>query len=208
MAPAANIPPQGQGSLTEVAIRVDADVLSRLEQERSSMQDSDLQMTARRRLESAGRLLAHLERKDLLWPPPRREGGKLHAMVSRAAWTELKEQAVRLDIAEEILLSGVLADSLFASPLAVIDHNEGPSGYLRTDRGRGRVYAIPFEVTGFQYAFLKTLAGPNLTTREVFELAVASLAERLGRGDPPRGLRLTREVLAMASDIATREHRR
>lgn len=116
-------------------------------------------------------------------------------------------QAERLDIAEAVLLSGVLADKLFAHPLAMFEQDEAPSGYLRTERGRGRIYAIPFEVAGFQYAFLKMLAGEERTPRDVFELAITSLAERLGRGDPPAGLRLSREAIAMASSIALRARR-
>lgn len=191
-----------------VAIMADADVLDRLEQERSSMHDADLQSTVRRRLEAAGRLLAHLERRDLIWPPPRRIKRTLNAMISQTAWDELKCQAERLDVAEQVLLTGVLADNLFANPLAMIDRDEPASGYLRTERGSGRIYGIQFEVTGFQYAFLKTLAGQSLTTREVFQLAVTSLAERLGRGDPPLGLPVSREALAMAARIALRAHQK
>jgi len=187
-----------------VAIIADADVLARLEQERSSMHDADLQSTVRRRLEAAGGLLAHLERRDLTWPPPRRVRRTLNATISRAAWDELKSQAERLDVAEQILLTGVLADNLFACPLAMIDRDEPASGYLRTERGLGRIYGIQFEVTGFQYAFLKTLAGQSFTAREIFQLAVTALAERLGRGDPPFGLTLSREVLAMAAKISLR----
>ena len=187
-----------------VAIIADADVVARLEQERSSMHDADLQSTVRRRLEAAGRLLAHLERRDLTWPPPRRVRRTLNATISRAAWDELKSQAARLDVAEQVLLTGVLADNLFASPLAMIDRDEPASGYLRTERGSGRIYGIQFEVTGFQYAFLKTLAGQSLTTREIFQLAITSLAERLGRGDLPMGLPLSREALAMAAKISLR----
>lgn len=187
-----------------VAIVADADVVARLEQERSSMHDPDLQSTVRRRLEAAGRLLAHLERRDLTWPPPRRMRRTVNATISRAAWDELRSQAARLDVAEQVLLSGVLADNLFACPLAMIDRDEPLSGYLRTERGHGRIYGIQFEVTGFQYAFLKTLAGQSLTTREIFQLAVTSLAERLGRGDPPLGLPLSREALAMAAKVSLR----
>jgi len=168
------------------------------------MHDADLQSTVRRRLEAAGRLLAHLERRDLTWPPPRRIRRTLNATISRAAWDELRAQAARLDVAEQVLLTGVLADNLFASPLAMIDRDEPLSGYLRTERGRGRIYGIQFEVTGFQYAFLKTLAGESLTTREIFQLAVTSLAERLGRGDLPLGLPLSREALDMAAKISLR----
>lgn len=168
------------------------------------MHDADLQSTVRRRLEAAGRLLAHLERRDLTWPPPRRCRRTLNATISRAAWDELRSQAARLDVAEQVLLTGVLADNLFACPLAMIDRDEPLSGYLRTERGHGRIYGIQFEVTGFQYAFLKTLAGQSLTTREIFQLAVTSLAERLGRGDPPLGLPLSREALAMAAKISLR----
>ena len=170
------------------------------------MNDADLQSTVRRRLESAGRLLAHLERRDLTWPPPRRVRRTLNTTISRAAWDELRSQAARLDVAEQVLLAGVLADNLFACPLAMIDRDEPLSGYLRTERGHGRIYGIQFEVTGFQYAFLKTLAGQSLSTRDVFQLAVASLAERLGQGDPPPGLRLSREALAMAAKISLRAH--
>lgn len=191
-------------SLPDVAVAIiaDADVVARLEQERSSMHDADLQSTVRRRLEAAGRLLAHLERRDLTWPPLRRIRRTLNTTISRAAWDELRSQAARLDVAEQVLLTGVLADSLFASPLAMIDPDEPQSGYLRTERGHGRIYGIQFEVTGFQYAFLKTLAGQSLTTREIFQLAITSLAERLGRGDPPLGLPLSREALAMATRIS------
>ena len=76
-----------------VAIIADADVVARLEQERSSRHDADLQSTVRRRLEAAGRLLAHLERRDLTWPPPRRIRRTLNATISRAAWDELRAQA-------------------------------------------------------------------------------------------------------------------
>lgn len=190
-----------------VVIVADADVVARLEQERSSMHDADLQSTVRRRLEGAGRLLAHLERRDLTWPPPRRSRRTVNATISRAALNELRSQADRLDVAEQILLSGVLADNLFASPLAMIDRDEPLSGYLRTERGHGRIYGIQFEVTGFQYAFLKTLAGQSLTTREIFQLAVTSLAERLGRGDPPPGLRLSRDALSMAAKVSLRAPR-
>lgn len=189
-----------------VAIVADADVVARLEQERSSMHDPDLQSTVRRRLEAAGRLLAHLERRDLTWPPPRRMRRTVNATISREAWDELKSQAERLDVAEQVLLAGVLADNLFACPLAMVDRDEPLSGYLRTERGQGRIYGVQFEVTGFQYAFLKTLAGQSLTTREIFQMAVTSLAERLGRGDPPLGLPLSREALAMAAKISLRAH--
>lgn len=185
-----------------IAVLVDVDVLSRLERERVSMEEPDLRTTIRRRLESSGRRLAHFQRSDLLWPPPLRERRCVHSHVSAEGLAGLKAQADRLDIDQQTLLTGVLSDDLFASPLAIIDRDGPGSGFLRTERGRGRVYGMRFEVPGYQYAFMKIVGGDELQPTQVLELAIVCLAERIAKGDAPSGLRLTREAFTIASEIS------
>jgi hypothetical protein len=202
MAIANDIAPGGGGPEVPITVLVDTEVLGRLEQERLSMAEPDLQTTVRRRLESSGRRLAHFERHDLLWSPPLRGRRSLHVRLSADGLARLKRQADRLDLDESILLAGVLSDDLFASPLAIINRGGSASGYLRTERGRGRIYAMRFEVAGYQYAFLKTIAGENLTAEQILELAITCLAERIAGGDAPSGLRLSREALTIAAEFA------
>ncbi|WP_439472066.1 hypothetical protein [Brevundimonas sp.] len=186
-----------------MTVLVDTDILDRLERERLAMGEPNLRTTIRRRLEASGRRLAYLERKDLLWPPPRREQRCMNAQVSAAGLAELQAQARRLDVDERVLLTGVLADDLFASPLMCVFSDEASTGYLRSERGRGRIYGMRFEVPGYQYAFLKVVAGDGLFPGQVFELAVVALAERIANSEPPTGLRLSREAILIAKDIAT-----
>ena len=131
----------------------------------------------------------------------------MNAHVSARGLAEIRVQANRLDVDERILLAGVLADDLFASPLMSTFSDETPSGYLRTERGRGRLYGMRFEVPGYQYAFLKMLAGDHLLPGQVFELAVSALAEWVTRSDPPPGLRLSRDAVSIAADITTAARR-
>lgn len=193
---------RGSGPEVPVTVLVDADVLSRLDRERLSMAEPDLRTTVRRRLESSGLRLAHFERGDLLWPPPLRERRCMHTRVSAAGLAQLKAQADRLNVDEQVLLTGILSDGLFASPLAIIDRDGPPSGYLRTERGRGRIYGMRFEVAGYQYAFLKTIAGEDLLAEQVLELAIMCLAERIAQGNIPSDLRLSREAFTLATEIA------
>lgn len=202
MATTNEIAPEEGGLEVPITVLVDIDVLSRLEQERVSMAEPDLRATVRRRLESSGRRLAHLQRDDLLWRPPLRQQRCVHVRLSAEGLAQLKVQAERLDVDERILLTGVLSDDLFASPLALVERDGSPSGYLRTERGRGRVYGMRFEVAGYQYAFLKTLAGDELLPGRVLELAITCLAERISGGEPPQGLRLSRDSFAMAAEIS------
>jgi hypothetical protein len=186
-----------------ITVLVDVDVLSRLERERISMAEPDLRTTIRRRLESSGRRLSHFQRTDLLWPPPLRERRCVHAHVSAEGLAQLKAQADRLDVDQQTLLTGVLSDDLFASPLAIIDRDGPPSGFLRTERGRGRIYGMRFELAGYQYAFMKMVAGDELQPAQVLELAIVCLAERIAKGDAPLGLRLSREAFNIASEISS-----
>lgn len=185
-----------------ITVLVDLEVLGRLERERVSMAEPDLRATVRRRLESSGRRLAHFQRTDLLWSPPLRQRRCVHSYVSAEGLAQLKLQADRLDIDQQTLLTGVLSDDLFASPLAVIDRDGPISGFLRTERGRGRVYGMRFEVAGYQYAFMKMVAGDELQPAQVLELAIHCLAERIAKGDAPFGLRLSREAFIIASEIS------
>lgn len=198
---------EGRGDCP-VTLLVDTDVLDRLERERMAMSEPDLATTIRRRLETSGRRLAYLERKDLLWPPPRRGQRCVNARVSAEGLAELRAQARRLDVDEQILLTGVMADDLFASPLMCLFADPDPTGFLRSERGRGRIYGIRFEVPGYQYAFLKVVAGDVLLASQVFELAVLALAETIARSEPPMGLRLSREAILMAKDITSGARRR
>ena len=134
--------------------------------------------------------------------------GDIHAAIlawlSADGFARLKRQADRLNLDESILLTGVLSDDLFASPLAIINRDGPPSGYLRTERGRGRIYAMRSEVAGYQYAFLKTIAGENLAAEQILELAITCLAERIAVGDAPSELRLSREAITIATELAFR----
>lgn len=185
-----------------ITVLLDVDVLGRLERERVFMAELDLRTTIRRRLESSGRRLAHFQRSDLLWPPPLRERRCVHARVSAEGLAQLKVQADRLDVDQQTLLTGVLSDDLFASPLAIIDRDDPPSGFLRTERGRGRIYGMRFEVAGYQYAFMKVVGGDELQPAQVLELALVCLADRIAKGDAPLGLRLSREACTIASEIS------
>lgn len=127
----------------------------------------------------------------------------MHARVSAEGLLQLKAQADRLDVDQQTLLTGVLSDDLFASPLAIIDQDGLVSGYLRTERGRGRIYGMRFELAGYQYAFMKLVAGEDLQPAQVLELAIVCLAERIAKGDAPPGLRLSREAHNIASEITS-----
>lgn len=186
-----------------ITVLVDDQVLSRLERERISLAEPDLRTTIRRRLETSGRRLSHFQRTDLLWSPPLRERRCMHARVSAEGLFQLKAQADRLDVDQQTLLTGVLSDDLFASPLAIIDQDGLVSGYLRTERGRGRIYGMRFELAGYQYAFMKLVAGEDLQPAQVLELAIVCLAERIAKGDAPLGLRLSREAHNIASEITS-----
>lgn len=192
------------GGASEIAITVmvDADVIRRLDRERVSLAEPDLKTTVRRRLETSSRRLAHFEREDLLWPPPLRERRCVHVRLPENAVDQLRSQAERLDLDEQVLLTGILSDDLFASPLAIFDRDQPPSGYLRTERGRGRIYGMHFEVAGYQYAFLKAIGGEKLLPTQVLELACRCLAERIAGDDPPIGLRVSREAFTIAKEIS------
>lgn len=191
-----------------ITVLVDSDVLDRLERERISMAEPDLRTTIRRRLESSGRRLAHFERSDLLWSPPRRERRCVHADLSAEGLAELMIQADRLDVDQQTLLTGILSDDLFASPLAIVDRDGPPSGFLRTERGRGRIYGMRFEVAGYQYAFMKMIGSDALQPAQVLELAIDCLADRIAKGEAPVGLRLSREAITVASELSNGARRR
>lgn len=187
-----------------LTVFVSSETLERLERERNALRDGDLRTTLRNRLEAASRRLAVLDYADLLWPPPRRDQHALEICVSKKTQAELDLQANRFGIESRLLVTGVLTDELFDSPLLALDRHNTPSGYLRTERGRGRIYGMTFEVTGYQYAFLKVVGGRELLPTDVFEWAVRSLAERIARNDVPANFSLTRDAFMMASEIVLR----
>lgn len=184
-----------------VTVLVDARILARLERERVSLNEADLKTTVRRRLEMSGTRLPYLERDDLLWSPPMRERRSINVQLSSASLAKLRDQAERLDIDEQTLMTGVLSDDLFASPLALLADDAHVHGYLRTERGRGRIYGMRFEVAGYQYAFLKTLAGDVLSPTKILELAIQALAHRIVGGEIPTEMRLSRDALSLALDV-------
>lgn len=182
---------------------VDDVLLARLRSELATNGEAELIEAIARKLTYAARQLSAYSTADLDWRPVARSARPIQVPLDEAVQRALSGHAERLGFAEDVLITTLLHDnSLVSNPLP--EERSGQAlqlGYLRTERGRGRIYGMYFEMPGYQYAFLRSLGQDAFSAREILDMAFLALAREVCSRSAFAGVAVSLEALNFAKKM-------